>query len=192
MTRDDLNLALWIEEAKDYAIFQNMGYQGLYGGLGAKEIHAKKGLKKSQKILDHMGSTELAANLFRATQTDEKIRRENIKGKAKANQTHFEVGAKVRQTIKELGGTMPEDLPTPQKSIKQIEREQKKKELAKKKLSEARASRAKEVENLRKNMIAAQKAYKEALEAFVKDYGTYHFSTSSFDELPHLFDFLCL
>ena len=121
-----------IEDAKDYAIFQNMGYQGLYGGLGAKEIHAKKGLKKSQKILDHMGSTELAANLFRATQTDEKIRRENIKGKAKANQAHFEVGAKVRQTIKELGGTMPEDLPTPQKSIKQIEREQEKKKLAKK------------------------------------------------------------
>lgn len=118
--------------AKDYAIFQNMGYQGLYGGLGAKEIHARKGLKKSQKILDHMGSTELAANLFRATQTDEKIRRENIKGKAKANQTHFEVGAKVRQTIKELGGTMPEDLPTPEKSIKQIEREQEKKKLNKK------------------------------------------------------------
>lgn len=119
-----------IEDAKDYAIFQNMGYQGLYGGLGAKEIHAKKGLKKSQKILDHMGSTELAANLFRATQTDEKIRRENVKGKAEANQTHFEVGAKVRQTIKELGGTMPEDLPTPKKSIKQIEREQEKKKLA--------------------------------------------------------------
>ena len=121
-----------IVDAKDYAIFQNMGYQGLYGGLGAKEIHARKGLKKSQKILDHMGSTELAANLFRATQTDEKIRRENIKGKAKANQTHFEVGAKVRQTIKELGGTMPEDLPTPEKSIKQIEREQEKKKLNKK------------------------------------------------------------
>ena len=65
----------------DYAIFQNKGYQGLHGGLGAKEIHAHKGLKKSQKILDHMGSTELAANLFRATQTDEKLRRENIKGK---------------------------------------------------------------------------------------------------------------
>lgn len=121
-----------VVDAKDYAIFQNMGYQGLYGGLGAKEIHARKGLKKSQKILDHMGSTELAANLFRATQTDEKIRRENIKGKAKANQTHFEVGAKVRQTIKELGGTMPEDLPTPEKSIKQIEREQEKKKLNKK------------------------------------------------------------
>ncbi len=118
-----------IKDAKDYAIFQNMGYKGLYGGLGAKEIHERKGLKKSQKILDHMGSTELAANLFRATQTDEKIRRENITGKANANKTHYEVGAKVRQTIKELGGTMPEDLPTPDKSIQQIEREQEKKKL---------------------------------------------------------------
>jgi DNA-damage-inducible protein D len=118
-----------ISDPKDYAIFQNKGYQGLYGGLGMKDIHARKGLKKSQKILDHMGSTELAANLFRATQTDEKLRRENIKGKTAANQTHYDVGRKVRQTIKELGGTMPEDLPTPAKSIKQIEREQKKKEL---------------------------------------------------------------
>lgn len=115
-----------VTDPRDYAIFQNKGYQGLYGGLGAKEIHARKGLKKSQNILDHMGSTELAANLFRATQTDEKLRRENIQGKEKANQTHFEVGQKVRQTIKELGGTMPEDLPTPRKSVKQIEREQKK------------------------------------------------------------------
>lgn len=112
--------------SKEYAIFQNKGYQGLYGGLGVKEIHKKKGLKKNQKILDHMGSTELAANLFRATQTDEKLRRENIKGKEKAYQTHFEVGKKVRQTIKELGGTMPEDLPTPEKSIKEIEKEHQK------------------------------------------------------------------
>lgn len=119
-----------ISDPRDYAIFQNKGYQGLYGGLGMKEIHARKGLKKSQKILDHMGSTELAANLFRATQTDEKLRRDNIKGKTAANQTHYEVGRKVRQTIKELGGTMPEDLPTPQKSIKQIEREQQKKALS--------------------------------------------------------------
>lgn len=113
-----------IEDQKEYAIFQNKGYQGLYGGLGAKEIHARKGLKKSQKILDHMGSTELAANLFRATQTDEKLRRENIQGKQAAYDTHYQVGKKVRQTIQELGGTMPEDLPTPQKSIAQIEREQ--------------------------------------------------------------------
>jgi len=115
-----------IVDQRDYAIFQNKGYQGLYGGLGVKEIHARKGLKKSQKILDHMGSTELAANLFRATQTEEKLRRENIKGKNAANQTHYDVGCKVRQTIKELGGTMPEDLPTPDKSIKQLEKEQKK------------------------------------------------------------------
>ena len=110
-------------EPYDYAIFQNYGYQGLYGGLGAKEIHARKGLKKSQKILDHMGSTELAANLFRATQTEEKLRRENIKGKMKANKTHYDVGKKVRQTIKELGGTMPEDLPVAE-SIKSVEAKQ--------------------------------------------------------------------
>ncbi|RIW10919.1 DNA damage-inducible protein D [Veillonella parvula] len=115
-----------IKEPKDYAIFQNEGYKGLYGGLGVKQIHAKKGLKKSQKILDHMGSTELAANLFRATQTDEKLRREGIKGKENANKIHHDVGAKVRQTIKELGGTMPEDLETPTKSIQQIRKESKK------------------------------------------------------------------
>lgn len=118
-----------VVEPRDYAIFQNRGYQGLYGGLGAKEIHARKGLKKGQKILDHMGSTELAANLFRATQTDEKLRRENIQGKQAAYDTHYEVGKKVRQTIKELGGTMPEDLPTPEKSIAQIEREQERRKL---------------------------------------------------------------
>src|SRR5262249_24967316 len=97
-----------VETTQDFAIFQNHGYKGLYGGLDAKDIHQKKKLKKSQKILDHMGSTELAANLFRATQTEEKSRRDEIQGKKIANQTHFEVGGKVRQTIKELGGTMPE------------------------------------------------------------------------------------
>ena len=110
----------------DYAIFQDHGYKGLYGGLGNKEIHARKGLKKSQKILDHMGSTELAANLFRATQTEEKLRRDGVCGKQKANQTHFDVGRKVRQTIDELGGTMPENLPPPESSIQQIESAQKK------------------------------------------------------------------
>lgn len=115
-----------VETNIDYATFQNHGYRGLYGGLDAKAIHARKGLKKSHKILDYMGSTELAANLFRATQTDEKLRRENIQGKSNANRTHFEVGAKVRQTIQELGGTMPEDLPTPEKSIMQIETQEKK------------------------------------------------------------------
>jgi len=113
----------------DYAIFQNEGYKGLYGGMTAKDIKEHKGLKKSQQILDHMNSEELAANLFRATQTEAKLRRENIKGKDNAGEAHYKVGQKVRQTIAELGGTMPENLPTPNKSIKQIEREQKKKEI---------------------------------------------------------------
>jgi len=95
----------------DFAIFQNYGYEGLYGGLDRVGIQRRKGLKSKQNILDHMGSTELAANLFRATQTEEKLRRERTKGKEAANQTHFDVGRKVRQTIKDLGGTMPEDLP---------------------------------------------------------------------------------
>jgi DNA-damage-inducible protein D len=103
----------------DYAIFQNFGYRGLYGGLDAKGIHARKGLKKSQQILDHMGSTELAANLFRATQTEDKLRRDSIRGKHQANQTHLEVGKKVRKTIEELGGTMPENLPSLE-SIKKL------------------------------------------------------------------------
>lgn len=110
-----------VESSVDFAIFQNHGYRGLYGGLDNAGIHAKKGLKKSQKILDHMGSTELAANLFRATQTEEKLRRDGVKGKQQANATHFAVGQKVRETIRELGGTMPEELPTPERSIKQIE-----------------------------------------------------------------------
>jgi DNA-damage-inducible protein D len=108
-------------DAVDYAIFQNFGYKGLYGELDAKTIHQRKQLKKSQNILDHMGSTELAANLFRATQTEEKLQRENIKGKQEANQTHYEVGKKVRKTIQELGGTMPENLPSAG-NIKQVER----------------------------------------------------------------------
>ena len=121
-----------VETTQDYAIFQDHGYRGLYGGLGARDIHSKKALKKSHKILDHMGSTELAANLFRATQTEEKLKREHVRGKIAANQTHRTVGEKVRQTIKELGGTMPEDLPTPEKSIQQLEKERKKLETVKK------------------------------------------------------------
>jgi DNA-damage-inducible protein D len=115
-----------VETTLDFAIFQNHGYKSLYGGLDAKAIHAQKGLKKSHKILDYMGSTELAANLFRATQAEEKLKRDNVKSKIQANKTHNEVGKKVRQTIKELGGTMPEDLPTPQKSVLKIKKEQKK------------------------------------------------------------------
>ena len=114
-----------VVDPRDYAIFQNHGYMGLYGGLGAQDIHRRKGLKKGEQILDHMGSTELAANLFRATQAEEKLRREKITGKEKANKAHREVGAKVRQTIKELGGTMPEELPTVE-SIKKLESRAKK------------------------------------------------------------------
>jgi DNA-damage-inducible protein D len=99
---------------------------GLYGGLTAADIHERKGLKKSEKILDNMGYEELAANLFRATQAEAKLKRENIQGKAEANAAHYEVGKVVRDTISQLGGTMPEDLPTPDKSIKQLEREERK------------------------------------------------------------------
>ena len=97
----------------NYANFQDFGYLGLYGGLRQRDIHAKKKLTKQEAILDHMNSEELAANLFRATQAEAKLKRENILGQNKANQAHLDVGKKVRQTIKELGGTMPENLPTP-------------------------------------------------------------------------------
>ena len=118
--------AAGVETPVDYAVFQNRGYQGLYNGLGMKDIHKRKGLKKNEQILDHMGATELAANLFRITQTDDKLRRENIKGKEKANEIHYAVGKKVRQTIAELGGTMPENLPTPKISAKKLKQERKK------------------------------------------------------------------
>jgi len=114
-----------VVEPVDYAIFQNHGYMGLYGGLKMEDIHRRKRLKKSQKVLDHMGSTELAANLFRATQAEEKLRRDKVQGKAAANRTHHEVGAKVRQTIQELGGTMPENLPVAD-SIKKIDTKERK------------------------------------------------------------------
>jgi DNA-damage-inducible protein D len=109
---------------EEYAIFQNAGYRGLYGGLDVDDIHARKGLKQKDKILDFMGSEELAANLFRITQTESKLKRENIQGVEAATATHYTVGGKVRQTIKDLGGTMPEDLPVPEKGISQVEREQ--------------------------------------------------------------------
>jgi DNA-damage-inducible protein D len=110
---------------QDFGIFQNHGYKGLYNGLTAEDIHRRKKLKKSQHILDHMGATELAANLFRSTQAEEKLRRDNVQGKDNANQVHFQAGVVVRRAIAELGGTMPEDLPTAD-SIKKLERAQKK------------------------------------------------------------------
>ncbi len=111
--------------AIDFAIFQNHGYRGLYNGLTAEAIHRRKGLKKSQQILDHMGATELAANLFRSTQAEEKLRRDQVQGKDAANEVHFQAGVVVRRAIAELGGTMPEDLPTVD-SIRKLEREEKK------------------------------------------------------------------
>ncbi|MBI4652833.1 DNA damage-inducible protein D [Candidatus Kuenenbacteria bacterium] len=102
----------------DYANFQDAGYMGLYGGLRQKDIKANKKLEEKESILDYMGSEELAANIFRATQTSAKIKRENITGQQSASFTHHEVGKKIRETITELGGTMPEKLPTP-KHIKE-------------------------------------------------------------------------
>jgi len=109
---------------EEYAIFQNAGYKGLYGGLDVEDIHGRKGLGENDKIFDFMGNEELAANLFRITQTESKLKRENVQGAVAATATHYAVGSKVRQTIKDLGGTMPEDLPVPEKSISQVEREQ--------------------------------------------------------------------
>lgn len=109
---------------EEFAIFQNAGYIGLYGGLDVEDIHDRKGLEVGQKILDYMGSTELIANLFRISQTEEKLRKDNIRGADKATHTHYNVGREVRKAIENIGGTMPEDLPTPDKSIQQIEKEQ--------------------------------------------------------------------
>ena len=108
---------------EEFAIFQNAGYMGLYGGLDVDDIHTKKELQVGQKILDYMGSTELIANLFRISQTEEKLRKDNIQGAEKATSVHYNVGKEVRTAIEKIGGTMPEDLPTPEKSIQQIEKE---------------------------------------------------------------------
>ena len=105
-------------EPFDFAVFQTHGYMGLYGGLNCQGIRRQKGLKAGAQILDHMGSTELAANLFRATQTEEKLRRDKVQGKAAANATHLEVGRKVRQAIADIGGTMPEKLPVAEDVVK--------------------------------------------------------------------------
>jgi len=107
---------------RDFAIFQDFGYRGLYGGETARDIAARKGVAKGEHILDWMESEELANNIFRAAQTEAKIRREEIDNKADANAAHYVVGKKVRETIADLGGTMPEDLPTPEQSIQQLER----------------------------------------------------------------------
>ena len=108
---------------EEYAKFQNAGYMGLYGGLTVEDIHKKKNLKDDEKILDFMGSTELIANLFRISQTEEKLKKDQVKSATRATGVHYEVGTKVRKAIEDIGGTMPEELPTPERSIKQIEKE---------------------------------------------------------------------
>ena len=114
---------------KDLARFHNAGYKGLYNGETADDIFKRKKLRYREDILDNMGSEELADNIFRIAQTDAKLKRDNVNNEYTANSVHFEVGKKVRNTIKELGGTMPEDLPTPDRSLKEIEKEKKKLEI---------------------------------------------------------------
>ena len=126
-----LNQAAKNAGVKNFDKFHNSGYKGLYNGETADDIAKRKGLRYREDILDNMGSDELVANLFRISQTEQKLKRDNIKTEKDANKTHYDVGAKIRKTIKELGGTMPEELPTPKKSLKQLEKESKK-ELMKK------------------------------------------------------------
>ena len=111
---------------KNFDRFHNAGYKGLYNGETAGDIAKRKGLRYREDILDNMGSDELAANLFRISQTEQKIRNDNVEGESKANLVHYKVGEKIRKTIKELGGTMPEDMPTPNKSLKELEKVNKK------------------------------------------------------------------
>lgn len=108
---------------KDLSKFHNSGYKGLYNGETADDIAKRKGLRYREDILDNMGSDELVANMFRISQTEQKLKRERIQGEENANDAHYEVGTIVRNAIKQAGGTMPEDLPTPGKSLKQLEKE---------------------------------------------------------------------
>lgn len=118
-----LNIAAKKAGVKNFDRFHNYGYIGLYNGETANDIAKRKGLRYREDILDNMGSDELIANLFRISQTEQKLKNENIKTEKKANETHYKVGKKIRKTIKELGGTMPEDLPTPKKSLKELEKQ---------------------------------------------------------------------
>ena len=118
-----LNQAAKNAGVKNFDKFHNAGYKGLYNGETANDIAKRKGLRYREDILDNMGTDELIANLFRISQTEQKLRKDNIQGEKEANDTHYEVGKKVRKAIADIGGTMPEDLPTPEKSLKQLEKE---------------------------------------------------------------------
>ena len=107
---------------KDLARFHNAGYKGLYNGETADDIFKRKRLRYREDILDNMGSEELADNIFRIAQTDAKLRRCNVDNEYTANSVHYEVGKEIRNSIKRLGGTMPEDLPTPNRSLKELEK----------------------------------------------------------------------
>ena len=120
-----LNITAKNAGVKNFDRFHNSGYKGLYNGETANNIARRKNLRYREDILDNMGSDELIANLFRISQTEQKLKKEKIKGENIANETHYEVGRKVRKTIKDIGGTMPEDLPTPDKSLKELEKENK-------------------------------------------------------------------
>lgn len=110
---------------KNFDKFHNSGYKGLYNGETADDIARRKGLRYREDILDNMGSEELAANLFRITQTESKLKRENISTEKDANKAHYNVGRNIREVIEKNGGIMPENLPTPKKSLKQLEKENK-------------------------------------------------------------------
>ena len=113
---------------KNFDKFHNAGYKGLYNGETANDIAKRKGLRYREDILDNMGSEELAANLFRITQTESKLKRDNISSEKDANETHYNRGKNIREVIAKNGGTMPEKLPTPKKSLKELEKEQKRQE----------------------------------------------------------------
>ena len=120
-----LNKAAREAGVKRMDVFYNAGYKGLYNGETADDIAKRKGIRYREEILDYMGSEELAANIFMSAQTEAKLKREKVDNEYTANSVHYEVGKKVRKTIKDLGGTMPEDLPTPDKSIKQLKKDMK-------------------------------------------------------------------
>ncbi len=121
-----LNRAAKNAGVKNFDRFHNSGYKGLYNGETADDIAKRKGLRYREDILDNMGSEELAANLFRITQTESRLKKDNICSEKEANKTHYNIGKNIREVIEKNGGTMPEDLPTPKKSLKQLEKENKK------------------------------------------------------------------
>ena len=125
LSRYECHLIVQNGEVKNFDKFHNSGYKGLYNGETANDIAKRKGLRYREDILDNMGSDELIANLFRISQTEQKLKRDNIKGENNANDVHYEVGKKIRNTIKELGGTMPEDYETPKKSLTELEKKEK-------------------------------------------------------------------